>query len=70
MKVLAVISLLVLLVASVHGYTSERQYQREFSKFVKTHQKRKQPHNTRLPNAAYICYDFHPHPHSCRLAVY
>jgi len=40
MKVLAVISLLVLLVASVQGYTTERQYQREFSKFVKNYNKR------------------------------
>jgi len=40
MKVLAVISLLVLLVASVQGYTTERQYQREFSKFVKNFSKR------------------------------
>jgi len=40
MKVLAVISLLALLVASVQGYTTERQYQREFSKFVKNYSKR------------------------------
>jgi len=40
MKVLAVISLLVLLVAGVQGYATERQYQREFSKFVKTYSKR------------------------------
>lgn len=40
MKVLAVISLLALLVASVQGYTTERQYQREFSKFVKNFSKR------------------------------
>jgi len=48
MKVLAVISLLLLLVASVQGYTTERQYQREFSKFVKNFSKRNQtpPHTT------------------------
>lgn len=41
MKVLAVVSLLLLLVASVQGgYTTERQYQREFSKFVKNFSKR------------------------------
>jgi len=40
MRVLAVISLLALLVASVQGYTTESQYQREFSKFVKTYSKR------------------------------
>ena len=47
MKVLAVISLLLLLVASVQGaYTTERQYQREFSRFVKNFSKRQSPLHT------------------------
>ena len=51
MKVLAVISLLVLLVAGAQGYTTERQYQREFSRFVKNFSKRKRtaPHAFQAP---------------------